>query len=132
MVQHGALSKSHVHHMLRSKDARVRRAAFTLLEASNPRLRRDGELFMEVTRFIWAANPSYDVYQEFYRRHRQAPYKVHELISARLQIEKQERQSTATNRVTNNSLLYKGGFFRRLFRRRFSFWQSARCEAQQS
>ena len=69
MVQHGALSKSHVHHMLRSKDARVRRAAFTLLEASNPRLRRDGELFMEVTRFIWAANPSYDVYQEFYRRH---------------------------------------------------------------
>jgi hypothetical protein len=118
--------------MLRSKDARVRRAAFTLLEASNPRLRRDGELFMEVTRFIWAANSSYDVYQEFYNRHRQARYKVHELISARLHIEKQERHSTDTNRVTDNSRLYKGGFFRRLFRRRFSLWQSARCEAQQS
>jgi hypothetical protein len=132
MVQHGALSKSHVRHMLRSKDARVRRAAFTLLEASNPKLRRDGELFMEVTRFIWAANPSYDVYQEFYKRHRQSRYKVHELISARLQIEKRERHSTATNRVTDNSRLYKGGFFSRLFRRRFSLWQSALCEAQQS
>jgi hypothetical protein len=132
MVQHGALSKSHVHHMLQSKDARVRRAAFTLLEASNPRLRRDGELFMEVTRFIWAANPSYDVYQEFYKRHRQARYKVHELISARLQIEKQERRSTATKCLTDNSLLHEGGFFRRLFRRRSSLGQSAQCETQQS
>ena len=26
-------------------------------------------LLVEVTRFIWAANPSYDVYQEFYKRH---------------------------------------------------------------
>ena len=32
MVKHGALSKSHVYHLLRSKDARVRHAAFTLLE----------------------------------------------------------------------------------------------------
>ncbi len=40
MVKHGALSKSHVYQLLHSKDARVRRAAFTLLETSNPRLRR--------------------------------------------------------------------------------------------
>jgi len=30
MVKHGALSKSHVYQLLRSKDARVRRAAFTI------------------------------------------------------------------------------------------------------
>jgi predicted HD phosphohydrolase len=65
MVKHGALSKSHVYQLLRSKDARVRRAAFTLLETSNPRLRRNSELFIEITRFIWDANPSYEVYQEF-------------------------------------------------------------------
>src|SRR6201981_1181562 len=69
MVKHGALSKSHVYKLLRSKDARVRRAAFTLLEASNPRLRRNSELFIAITRFIWDANPSYDVYQEFTNRH---------------------------------------------------------------
>ena len=33
MVKHGALSRSHVYRMLGSKDARIRRAAFTLLEA---------------------------------------------------------------------------------------------------
>jgi hypothetical protein len=128
MVQHGALSKSHVHQMLRSKDARVRRAAFTLLEASNPTLRRNGDLFIEVTRFIWAANPSYDVYQEFYKRHFQVRYKVHELISARLKIENQEKQSASADH--DNSRHYEGGFFRRLFRRRLSRSQSARCEAQ--
>ena len=84
MVKHGALSKSHVYQLLRSKDARVRRAAFTLLEMSNPRLRRNSELFVEITRFIWDANPSYDVYHEFTKRHFQAPYKVHELVSARV------------------------------------------------
>jgi len=68
MVKHGALSKSHVQQLLRSKDARVRRAAFILLEMSNPRLRRNSELFIEITRFIWDANPSYDVYQEFTKR----------------------------------------------------------------
>jgi len=68
MVKHGALSKSHVYQLLRSKDARVRRAAFTLLETSNPRLRRSSELFIEITRCIWNANPSYDVYQEFTKR----------------------------------------------------------------
>jgi hypothetical protein len=26
-------------------------------------------LFIEITRFIWDANPSYDVYQEFTKRH---------------------------------------------------------------
>jgi hypothetical protein len=61
MVKHGALSKSHVHQMLASKDARVRRAAYTLLEASNPGLRRNSELFLEIIRFIWEANPSYDM-----------------------------------------------------------------------
>src|SRR5215510_7116308 len=85
MIKHGALSKSHVYHLLRSKDARVRRAAFTLLETSNPRLRTSSELFVEITRFIWDANPSYEVYQEFTKRHFQASYKVHELISARIQ-----------------------------------------------
>jgi len=54
--------------MLRSKDARVRRAAFTLLEASNPKLRRNSELFIEIVRFIWDANPSYEVYLEFSKR----------------------------------------------------------------
>jgi hypothetical protein len=54
--------------MLASKDARVRRAAFTLLEGSNPRLRKDSELFIEVARFIWDANPSYEVYLEFSKR----------------------------------------------------------------
>ena len=29
MVKHGALSKSHVYQLLRSKDARIRHAAFT-------------------------------------------------------------------------------------------------------
>ena len=129
MVQHGALSKSHVHQMLRSKEARVRRAAFTLLEASNPTLRRNGELFIEVTRFIWAANPSYDVYQEFYKRHFQVRYKVHELISARLKIENQEKQSASADH--DNSRHYEGrNYSRRLFRRRLSRSQSARCEAQ--
>ena len=92
MVKHGALSKSHVHQMLASKDARVRRAAYTLLEASNPGLRRNSELFLEIIRFIWEANPSYDIYREFNKRHLIVPYKVHELISARLRVEKQEQQ----------------------------------------
>jgi len=111
MVKHGALSKSHVYHLLRSKDARVRRAAFTLLETSNPRLRTNSEVFAEITRFIWDANPSYDVYQEFSKRHFQVRYKVHELISARLKIERQDKQSAAAGD------LYEGGFFKRLFRR---------------
>jgi hypothetical protein len=69
MVKHGALSRSHVYQMLGSKDPRVRRAAFTLLEASNPRLRKDSKIFMEIVRFIWDANPSYDLYREFSSRH---------------------------------------------------------------
>ena len=95
MVKHGALSKSHVYKLLRSKDPRVRRAVFTLLETSNPRCRTSSELFVEITRFIWDANPSYDVYQEFAKRHFQAGYKVHELISARMNIEEQEKRSAA-------------------------------------
>jgi hypothetical protein len=117
MVKHGALSKSHVYNLLRSKDARVRGAAFTLLETSNPRLRRNSELFIEVTRFIWDANPSYDIYQEFTKRHFQARYKVHELIGARLKIEKQKNQSAAADHVTDNACHREGGLFERLFRR---------------
>jgi hypothetical protein len=121
MVKHGALSKSHVYKLLRSKDARVRRAAFTLLETSNPRLRRNSELFIEITRFIWDANPSYDVYQEFTKRHFQARYKVHELIGARLKIEKQKQQQqqqrAAADHVTDNTRHGEGGFFTRLFGR---------------
>jgi hypothetical protein len=116
MVKHGALSKSHVYKLLRSKDARVRRAAFTLLETSNPRLRRNSELFIEIARFIWDANPSYDVYQEFTKRHFQARYKVHELIGARLKIEKQNKQRAAADHVTDNTRHREGGFFTRLFR----------------
>jgi hypothetical protein len=37
------------------------------LRFGDPRLRRSSELFIEITRFIWDANPSYDVYQEFMR-----------------------------------------------------------------
>ena len=130
MVKHGALSKSHVYHLLRSKDSRVRHAAFTLLERSNPRLRTNSELFVEITRFIWDANPSYDVYQEFTKRHFQVSYKVHELISARVKTEKQEKQSAASDDLTDNTRHYEGGFFKRLFRRRSSRSQSARCEAR--
>ena len=120
MVKHGALSKSHVYQLLRSKDARVRRAAFTLLEMSNPRLRRNSGLFVEITRFIWDANPSYDVYNEFTKRHFQAGYKVHELISAGLKIETQNKQSGAAGDLTDNTPHYESGFFKRLFRRRSS------------
>ena len=112
MVKHGALSKSHVYKLLRSKDARVRRAAFTLLETSNPRLRRNSELFIEITRFIWDANPSYDVYREFTKRHFQARYKVHELIG-----EKQKQQSAAAQELAGNARRCEGGFFQRLFLR---------------
>jgi hypothetical protein len=132
MVKHGALSKSHVYQLLRSKDARVRRAAFTLLETSNPRLRRSSEVFIEITRFIWDANPSYDVYQEFTKRHFQLPYTVHELISARLKIERQKKQSATADHLTDNTRHYEGGFFKRLFRRRSGHSQSARrcmCES---
>ncbi|MGZ3359973.1 MAG: hypothetical protein ACXU84_11625 [Xanthobacteraceae bacterium] len=118
MIKHGALSKSHVHQMLASKDARVRRAAYTLLEASNPTLRRNSELFLEIIRFIWEANPSYDVYREFNKRHLLVPYKVHEVISARLKIEKQEQQRAAASQRAAETRRYEGGFFKRLFGRR--------------
>jgi hypothetical protein len=112
-----------VYQLLGSKDARVRRAAFTLLEASNPRLRRNSELFLEIIRFIWDANPSYDVYREFSKRHLVVPYKVHELVSARLKIEKREQQSATTDQCTEDGRLYRGGFFRcitKIFRRKYS------------
>jgi hypothetical protein len=128
MVKHGALSKSHVYHLLRSKDARVRRAAFALLETSNPRLRTNSEVFAEITRFIWDANPSYDTYHEFTKRQFQFNYKVHELISARLEIEKQEKQRAASDHLTDNTHHYESGFFKRLFRRRSNRSQSARAK----
>ncbi len=124
MVKHGALSKSHVYQLLRSKDARVRRAAFTLLETSNPRLRISSELFVEITRFIWDANPSYEVYQEFTKRHFQVRYKVHELISARVKTEEQKKRSSAADHLTDNTRHYQGGLFKRFFRRRSSRSQS--------
>ena len=118
MVEHGALSKSHVYRMLGSKDARVRRAAFTLLEASNPTLRRNSELLIEIIRFIWDANPSYDVYREFSNRHLFVAHKVHELIGARLKIERREQQSDPIDQRTEDTRQYKSGFFKQLFRRR--------------
>jgi hypothetical protein len=128
MVKHGALTKSHVYHLLRSKDARVRRAAFTLLEASNPRLRTSSELFVEITRFIWDANPSYEVYQEFTKRHFQAPHKVHELMSARIKIEKEGKHRA--DHLTDKTRHYEGGFLKRLFLNRSSRRQSEPCEAR--
>ena len=114
MVKHGALPRSHVYSMLSSKDARVRRAAFTLLEASNPTLRSDSELFFEIIRFIWDANPSYDMYREFCQRHHLlVPFKVHELISARIKLEKREQQQTAP-RGTDDTRQHKSRFFRKL------------------
>jgi hypothetical protein len=127
MVKHGALSKSHVYKLLRSKDARVRRAAFTLLETSNPRLRRNSELFIAITRFIWDANPSYEVYREFTKRHFQARYKVHELIGARLKMENQKKQRAAEDHLTDDARDREGGFFKRLFGRRSH--SSRACEA---
>jgi hypothetical protein len=122
MVKHGALSKFRVYELLRSKDARVRRAAFILLEASNPALRRNSEVFLEIIRFIWEANPSYNVYREFSQRHMLVPYKVHELISARLKIERRERQGLPANgcaedrrRYAEDRRRYEGGFFKRFF-----------------
>jgi len=118
MVKHGALSKSHVYQLLRSNDPRVRRAAFTLLERSNPRLGINSELFVEIARFIWDANPSYDVYREFTKRHFQAGYRVHELISARIRMEKQSSQAAAAEDLSNNTSRGRGGFLKRLFRGR--------------
>jgi hypothetical protein len=115
MVKHGALSKFRVHELLRSKDARVRRAAFILLEASNPALRRNSEVFLEIIRFIWEANPSYNVHREFSQHHMLVPYKVHELISARLKIERRERQGIPANGCAEDRRRYEGGFFKRFF-----------------
>jgi hypothetical protein len=117
LIKHGALSKSRIYELLRSKDARVRRAAFILLETSNPTLRRNSEVFLEIIRFIWDANPSYDVYREFSKRHLVVPYKVHELITARLKIENREHHSAVADDRTEGRLNDECGFFKRLFRR---------------
>src|SRR5437764_11687811 len=118
MVKHGAISRAHVYQMLGSKDARVRLAAFTLLEASNPRLRKDGDIFIEIVRFIWDANPNYDVYREFSKRHLFARYKVHELISARIKMEKQKQQSASTDQrpeeARQDCRVTQDGLFKRL------------------
>ena len=117
MVKHGAISRAHVYDMLRSQDVRVRRAAFTLLEASNPRLRRDSELFMEIVQFIWNANPSYEVYQEFSKRHLFVRrHKVHELIIARLKREKRAQESATPVQRVEDARQSTRGFFKRLFR----------------
>ena len=116
MVKHGAISRAHVYDMLRSEDVRVRRAAFTLLEASNPRLRRDSELFMEIVQFIWNANPSYEVYQEFSKRHLFVRQKVHELIIGRLKREKLAQESAAPVQRVEDARQSTRGFLKRLFR----------------
>jgi hypothetical protein len=115
MVKHGAISRAHVYDMLRSKHVHVRRAAFTLLEASNPSLRRDSGLFIEIVQFIWDANPSYDVYQEFSERHFVRRYKVHELIIARLKREKQAQKIATTAQRIEHARQPARGFFKRLF-----------------
>src|SRR5262245_9374864 len=124
MVKHGALERTHVYRMLGSKDARVRRAAFTLRELSNPTLRRDSQLVIEIMRFIWDAKPSYDVYREFSQRHLYVPYKVHELIAGRLKAEKRRQQSAVA--LPHGEGPQPVGFFQRLFRRRDSA-RAGRC-----
>ena len=119
MVEHGSISRAHVYDMLRSKEIRVRRAAFALLEASNPRLRRDSALFMEIVQFIWDANPSYDVYQEFSKRHLFVRrHKVHELIAARLKRERRAQESATPVQRAEDARQSVPGFFKRLFGRR--------------
>jgi hypothetical protein len=120
MIEHGSISRAHVYDMLRSKEIRVRRAAFTLLEASNPRLRRDSALFMEIVQFIWDANPSYDGYQEFSKRHLFVRrHKVHELILARLERERRAQESaTPVQRRVEDVRQSAPGFFQRLFGQR--------------
>src|SRR5260370_33847992 len=95
----------------------------------------------EVVSFSWKSrdsfgtlipNPSYEVYQEFTKRHFQVRYKVHELISARLKIEKQKKQSAAADHLTDNTRHYEAGFFSRLFWRRSNRSQSSRCKARES
>jgi hypothetical protein len=116
MVEHGTISRAHVYNMLRSKDIRVRRAAFTLLEASNPRLRRDSALFMEIVQFIWNANRSYEVYQEFSKRHLFVRrHKVHELIIARMKREKQAQEGATPVQRVEDASQSAPGFFKRLF-----------------
>ena len=127
MVEHGTISRAHVYNMLRSKDIRVRRAAFTLLEASNPRLRRDSALFMEIVQFIWNANRSYEVYQEFSKRHLFVRrHKVHELIIARMKREKQAQENATPVQPVEDASQSAPGFFKRLF------GQSARRSAPRS
>jgi hypothetical protein len=86
----------------------------------SPSWSENSRLFVEITRFIWDADPSYDLYNEFTKRHFQANYKVHELISARLKIEEQNKQSGAADDLTDKPRphVHEGGFFKRLFRRR--------------
>src|SRR5262245_49157026 len=127
MVKHGALERSHVYRMLGSKDARVRHAAFTLLAASTPTLRWDSEIFIEIMRFIWDANPSYDGYREFSQRRRYVPYKVHELIAARLKAEKRRLQHVPA--PPRSEVRAPDGFLQRLFRRR-AFVRAGRCLAR--
>jgi hypothetical protein len=67
---------------------------------------------MDIIRFIWDANPSYDVYREFSKRHLFVGYKVHELISARLKIEKRKEHCAPIDRYAEDSR--KGGFLIRL------------------
>jgi hypothetical protein len=52
---------------------------------------------------------------EFSKRHMLVPYKVHELISARLKIEKREQQSAILDQHTEHRRQRQGGFFARCF-----------------
>jgi hypothetical protein len=127
LVNHGALSQSRVYELLCSKDERVRRAAFILLETSNPTLRRNSEVFLEIIRFIWNANPNYDVYREFSKRHLLVPYKVHELISARLKIENESNRAHFSISAPNLGANVRADFLRDCFgvarlRKRWMRW----------
>jgi hypothetical protein len=74
---------------------------------------------MEIVQFIWDANPSYDVYQEFSKRHLFIRrHKVHELILARLELERRAQESATPVQRIANARQPVPGFFKRLFGQR--------------
>jgi len=74
---------------------------------------------MEIVQFIWDANPSYDIYQEFSKHHLFVRHhKVHGLILARLKRERRAQQSTTPVKRVADARQSVPGFFKRLFGQR--------------
>jgi hypothetical protein len=122
MVKHGA-PKSRAN--ARRKDARVACAA-TPPGGKQSSLRETVNCSGNHT-FIWEVI-RVDIYRVIQQASFDRPYKVHELISARLKVEKQEQQRAAADQHADEVRRQEGGFFQRLFRRRMPALQSTRCE----